>query len=143
LNKTEKELFFDLPEITKNNMIFSALRARSIGYSLKSIRKSLRLASLLLFSQKAPTVERWNGYKTFRLLVEKEIVPRSQQKVQKYSGWKRHQNDQGSLGPPKEDPYYLDVVHENDNISLFLELVKEVNSEKSEIFINNIRIKLR
>lgn len=141
LNRKEFELFIELPEIMRDNMIFSALKARGIGYPLKSIRSALKLSSSLLFGKKAPTVERWNGYKTFSLEIEKEIVQRPKRAIVKYSGWKRHQNDHGSLGPPKEDPFYSEPLIENDNISIFLQIVKEINNRKSEIIINNFIIR--
>jgi hypothetical protein len=141
LSREEEILKYDLDEFTRNNMIFSALRARSIGIPMRTIRKVLKI-SPILFREPAPTKERWNGYKTFSLEINKEVSPNKERKGIKYSGWKRHQNDQGSLGPEKEDPFYLIPNDENDVISLFLQICKEVNSGKSEILLNQLRIKL-
>lgn len=143
LTKTETHLFFDLREVTTEDMIYSALRARMIGTSLKTIRKVLKQYGLVLFGQKPPSVERWNGYRTFQLSLEHKESQFEHRRVKRYSGWKRHQNDHGSLGPPKEDPFYLEPSDENDNISLFLTICKAVSSGESEILINNTRIKLQ
>jgi hypothetical protein len=141
LSKEEELLRYDLDDFIRNNMIFSALRAKSIGFSMRTIRKAL-LVSPLLFNEPAPTLKRWNGFKTFTLEITKEVSPKNERKGKKYSGWKRHQNDQGSLGPPKEDPFYLLPIDENDVISLFLQICQDINSGKSEILINQIKVKV-
>jgi len=109
---------------------------------MKTIRKTLRITSPLIFREPSPTLERWNGFKTFYLEINKVVSPNNERKGIKYSGWKRHQNDQGSLGPEKEDPFYLIPNDENDVISLFLQICKEVNSGKSEIHINQLKVKI-
>jgi hypothetical protein len=121
-------------------MIYSALRARSLGIPMKTIRRVLKI-SPLLFSQEAPSQSRWIGYRTYFLSIEKEVRQMNQPKY-RYSGWRRHQNDQGSFGPHKEDPFPLEPVIGDDNISLFLQFVKEINSGKSEIYYNELRIKV-
>lgn len=142
LSNLERLVMYDLREFTEYNMIyFSALRARSIGYSMRTIRKSLTV-STLLFGIPNPSLERWNGYKTFALEITKIVSANEPLKGKKYSGWKRHQNDQGSLGPQKEDPFYLIPNDENDVTSIYLQICKEIDSGKSEILINEYRIKL-
>lgn len=143
LNKQESLLFFEFPEVTLDSMIFSALRARSLGFSRKSIRKTLKFLGKLLFGKSPPSHERWIGYRgSFHLSIERQERQASSKRVPKYTGWRRHQNDQGSKAPPKEDPFDLIPVDENDNVTIFLQKVKEVHSGQSTIFINQLRINL-
>lgn len=140
LSKMEKLLFYDLKESTFEPMIYSALRASNL-VSKKTIQKALILTSLLLFGRKPPTFERWLGYRTFRLEIETQRG-HPPKKGQRYSGWRRHQNDKGSLAPHNEDPFYITSFVENDNISIFLQICNEINSGRPEILINNLRIKV-
>jgi len=142
LNNNERLVFFDLPESSKNDMIYSALKARAIGHSMKTIRKALVYSAFLLFGKQPPTNLRWVGYRTYTLSIEREVRHVPERKVKKYSGWKRHQNDHGSLGPPKEDPFYSEPFDSFDNISSFLQICDEIKHSKSDVFINNIRVKL-
>lgn len=142
LTKIETVFFFELPESTNDSMIFSALRARRLGFPLKMIRKALEKFGSFLFGKKPPSKETWIGYRSFRLSIERIERQVSQKHTPRYSGWKRHQNDHGSLGPPKEDPFYLEPLIENDNISIFLQIVKEINSGKSETIINDKRYRI-
>lgn len=139
LTKLEKEVFLLLPDVLSNNMIYSALKARTIGFSKKNIRKTLRIFSKLLFFKEPPSFERWIGYRSFLLSIKKEERYLAPQKIKRYSGWRRHQNDQGSLAPQREDPFFLEPEDENDNISLFLLIIEQVTSGQSEIFINHMR----
>lgn len=140
LTRTEYEIFLLLPEVITNNMIYSALRARTIGHSKKTIRKTLKHFSELIFLQKPPSFERWIGYRSFLLSIEKEKRYIAPQKIKRYSGWRRHQNDQGSIAPQKEDPFPLEPDVVNDKLSLFLNIIEQVKSGKSEIFINNLKV---
>lgn len=143
LTTKEKLVFFDIPAVLRNPMIYSALRASALGYSRKAIRKSLKALSLLLFGRVPPTYESWIGYRgTFELSIEKTERQVRRKQVPKYTGWRRHQNDQGSIAPQREEPFPLIPIDENDNVSLFLEKVKEVQNGQSTIFINDIRIQL-
>lgn len=143
LNKEERILFLDiLGSFKKDPMIFSALKARSTGIPKKIIRETLQEVSNFLFNRKPPTNERWNGYKTFTLSISREVIQRRPNE-QKYTGWKRHQNDQGSLpSSSREDPFPLEPFDENDIVSLFLQFCRKKQSSKSEfsLYINNFRI---
>lgn len=142
LTKTEWELFVEFPEVVRDPIIYSALRASNIGYSHKTIRKSLRLSSGLI-NRNPPSIERWLGYRSFYLSFEKQKSQTSKRTPQKYTGWRRHQNDQGSLAPPKEDPYFLEPLYENDFSQNFLNICEKVEIGQSVIFINEFRINLR
>lgn len=143
LTSEEKIIFLEFPEVLKNNMIFSALKAKTIGFSLKTIRKAMKYTSELLFGEKPPSHKRWVGYRTFSLEISKEVRHAKKRHVTKYTGWRRHQNDQGSMGPPKEDPFFIEPSFENDNIHLFLEIVEKINSGESEIYISpSIKVNL-
>lgn len=140
LSKKEKLLLYDLKESTFDPMIYSALKA-SYLVSKKTIQKALILTSHLLFGRKPPTFERWIGYRTFRLEIETQRGHPTK-RGKRYSGWRRHQNDKGSLAPHNEDPFYITSFDENDNITTFLRICNEINSGRPEIYINNLRIKV-
>lgn len=142
LTKKERLLFHDLHETLTNSMIYSALRASALGYSKVSIRRALKYSSKILFGNSAPSIEKWEGYRTLKLSFEIEERRTSERKVQRYSGWRRHQNDQGSMAPQREDPFYLEPLIENDTLTIFLEIVKEIDSGSRELFINQLRISL-
>lgn len=133
LSKQERLLFYDIPESTTEDIIFAALKARALNYPMDSIRKSLKYSSFLIFGRKPPTIERWLGYRSYQLTFELIIRHTNARKVKRYTGWRRHQNDQGSLAPPKEDPFDIVPLIENDNISTFLQIVKEVADRKSVV----------
>lgn len=142
LTRREWELFCEFPETVRDPLIYSALRASKNGYSQKVIRKSLKFASPLL-NRRMPSLERWLGYRSFLLSFEKRKHQKSTQAVQKYTGWRRHQNDQGSMAPPREDPYFLEPLIENDFSQNFLNICKMIENGQSTIFINELRIILR
>lgn len=143
LTKQERIIFFELREVTLDNQIYSALRASNLGYSRSHIRDTLKGLSFLLWKKKPPTIESWKGYRTFYLSIEREERHRTEMIVPKYTGWRRHQNDQGSLVPQKEEPFYSEPLIENDTLSIFLESLKEMK-EKSNVrhtvIINNIKV---
>lgn len=140
LSKEERILFFDLRESTIDPQIYLSLKANTSGISKKIIRKSLELFSFVIFRKQAPSLKKWIGYRTLPFSIEKERILRSQRYVKKYSGWRRHQNDHGSLGPPKEDPFYFDPFDQIDLTPYFIPICEGIMNGKSVFIINDIRI---
>lgn len=77
-----------------------------------------RLNALCTITGRKPFLLReYLSSKGFLLLVDSEIVQAPSSSIERYTGWKRHQNDQGSLSPHKEDPFPLipeEIVNEYD-----------------------------
>jgi hypothetical protein len=67
-----------------------------------------RLNALCTITRRKPFLLReYLSSKGFLLLVDSEIIQAPSSGIERYTGWKRHQNDQGSLSPHKEDPFPL------------------------------------
>lgn len=144
LNKVEWEFFIEAPGVLSNNMIFSALKARNSGITLRTIRKILEKYSIFLFGKENPSRERYLGLKSLIIRIDREITHRPQKKIIRYSGWKRHHNDHGSLRIPRyeEMPLNLEPISEDDNVILFLQICEKKQLGQAEIFINDIRFKI-
>lgn len=114
-----------------NPYYYSALLAESLGYSKKLIREAHERLAFFCFQKKPATHERYIGLRTLDIQISLEFGP-PQRTGQKYSGWKRHQNDHGSLGPYKEDPFPIEIYDVNDKTPLFFELLETLSSESQE-----------
>jgi hypothetical protein len=123
--------------------MYSAFFARAQGFPMKAIRKALLKFSNFLFNKRPPSLERWKGYRTFSLHISEENRNRVSSHKKKYSGWRRHQNDHGSLGPTKLDPYPIEpIIDENEITTTFLSIVESITNGQSAVIINNLKVKL-
>jgi hypothetical protein len=137
----ERILFLDFPEATTDIQMYSAMYARAQGFPLSAIRKALEKFSLFLFNRKPPSKERWYGYRTFVLDISQESRSRVSSKKEKYSGWRRHHNDHGSLGPTKLDPFPLEPnIDEYELLKTFLSIVENITIGQSAVIINNLKV---
>jgi len=128
LSNLEWETFLEIPEVTMNNYYYSAILAESLGYSKKLIQEAHKRAAQFCFQKKPATYERYIGLRTLDIQILYEFGPPQRTGI-KYSGWKRHQNDHGSLGPQKEDPFPEDLNVVNDKTPLFFEILELLSSE--------------
>lgn len=99
LNSFERNVFWNLPEITTDLTIFLSLKALGLGFDRKLIRKNLERGSFLGFwfvsRQQYLTLKgRVNWF-----FIEETI---SLRKVPKFSGYTRHHKDKGSLGSERD-----------------------------------------
>lgn len=94
LTSQEFRFFLDLPETLRSKEFIACARALASGLPKKVIRARLN-RYLTLVGLKPLSRERYNGSKGVKyVLGECVLTVRS---AVKYSGWVRHQNDQGSL----------------------------------------------
>jgi hypothetical protein len=120
LTKFEKEVFFTLPEITKEKSIYLGLKALAFGISKSEIRERLEYLSNFGFI-KFITRQQYlsiKGQVKFVFIEEKFTL----QKSPKYSGYTKHYKDKGTLTKVKPEmiseltEYYYD---ENNDELLF------------------------
>lgn len=141
LNREERMIFLLHHETILEPQIFASLKAYKNFVSKKVIRVVLRDYSYLFKNSKIPTNERHIGYRTLRFSYEKHEKYYNPKKGIKYSGWKRHHTDHGSLAPDFiQEPFYSDSIDEDDNIDLFLEICQRINPEKPESLYNQRRL---
>jgi len=112
LSREEFSLFIDIPGVLSDPRTFACLKARADGLPKEIIRRRLLTAEKLL-GLKLSSRSSWEGIK--RLHVSFFKIETTAPRVQKYTGWARHHNDQGTLPKVKPDgltlPYeeHLDV----------------------------------
>jgi len=118
LNTLEKELFWNLDEVTRDVTIFNTLRALNAGTSRKLLRERLEKGSFLglwfISRQQYLSIKGrvdWIFYKeTINL-----------RKVPKYSGYTKHHNDHGSLALEREEIFseLLEPYEDMNESSIF------------------------
>lgn len=115
LNKIEWDVFWHLPEVTKDRTIYSALRARNSGVSKQLLRKRLSESPSFL-SLKFISRQQYLTLKgRINWFFEEETI--TLRRVPKYSGYTKHYKDKGSLAP------------ERDEVSVFLDPVLDISEE--------------
>lgn len=121
LNSFEQNVFWHLPEITKDRSIYLGLKALALGVSKRDLRKRMTKA-IEFFDLKFITRQQ---YLTIKGRIDwfflEETV--SLRKSPKYSGYTKHYRDKGSLGS------------ERDILSEVLEPFNDVSNEAILYFL--------
>lgn len=118
LNSIEKELFWNLDEVTRDVTIFNTLRALNAGTPRKLLRERLEKGSFLglwfITRQQYLTLKGRVDW-----ILYKETI--NLRKVPKYSGYTKHHNDHGSLAPAREEIFseLLEPYEDMDESSIF------------------------
>lgn len=115
--------------------------ANKLFFETKSKQKVQEIFNKYYTSNKAKDAYNILVYKFLRSKIEKslklEIFHSSRRKGIKYSGWRRHQNDQGSLGPNVEKHFQLLIPQEEENLEqkLFQTLLSVFESQKASEYL--------
>lgn len=145
LSKAELWLFWRLPELTQDPLIFSCLLARNRGFSNCIIRKAAEIKKVPFDWWKPTSLMEWSGFKNkIRLQISCSRSKAPQPHIPSYSGWKPHVNDRGSVNPVlRTDPYPQEPIFEMNISEIFLEICSLLEkNEKISFNINNLRIDL-
>lgn len=102
LNSQELEAFLSICLKLNLELELEAFKALMLTRNKILIRK--RVNALLLYLRRKPLSKRyWSSISPIQVSVSEKRIHRDISVPEKYSGWKRHQNDQGSLNPSKID----------------------------------------
>lgn len=107
VNSLELEVLLNFALDLKEEYILEVIKYQKI---IPIFLLRARLNSLLIIEGFKPFLFReFLNIRGFFLIIESEEIQfNSSPSVDKYTGWRRHQNDQGSLAPDKEDPFPLE-----------------------------------
>lgn len=113
LNKFEKEILFNLPEVTNDITIFLSLKALNLGTSKRDLRKRLEQSPFpdLYFISRQSYLSIKGCVKFFFKFEEISV-----RKTRKFSGYTKHYKDHGSLGIEREF-YFSDTLEPYENVS--------------------------
>lgn len=123
LNSRGEEALIRLLLEFPNNFFLGAFALRD-KLSRSTIR--IRLNALLRLRGLIPLRNEEANSSNWSVVIKTWKEFRSLRPQKRYSGWKRHQNDQGSLTPNKEDPFleqYSDPIILEDEISFVKEVI--------------------
>jgi len=119
LTSQEWKYVLNLPEFFRQKEFIACARALATGISKKDIRERLN-SFLALTGIKPLSQDRYRGLKRIRYEFcefERAVTP-----AKKFSGWVRHQNDQGSLRMNKFELFETEAFTEVIEFDLFIVL---------------------
>lgn len=145
LSDLEFEAMLLLALEVKDDLVLEAFKAFRDQVPLTLLRSRVN-AYCILKNLKPFSRREYLSTKCFRFLVLDEDTFDQQPRIKSYSGWRRHQNDQGSLRPGVHPYEYSepiepeDILDENNSIREYLSVGRQSPPENESTLMMAIRI---